>query len=201
MSRDPELLHMIETLTREKSEMASSLNQSQELVQHLQHQLDEEKRAAEIEREKLSALLQQAQSSNQEETSTKSTISILIEEKNDLAASYSQCQTILNKTEEELAELRLDHNTLQAKFALSEQCRVDDVARLETSYNLVAEELAALKLELASKNREYSDLNEEFQELQMRQNHQTAELNQKETTVKELTSQIELLNLNMEQVS
>jgi len=175
---------------------------AQETIVQLQCQLDEERKAHEAERSRSTSLeiaLSNYQNNSKEEE-LKNTVTVLIEEKNDLISSYNSCEEALHKSQEESLQLSMEHSTLQAKYALLEQCRIDEVAKLEADNSRLSQELTLVKEESKIESQFNADLKEEFEQLKIRHANQTTELNQRDAAIKELTSQIELLNLNMQQV-
>ena len=189
-------MQTINTLTAEKNDLVTSNNESQKVIQELLViKLDYEKKAADKESEK-ALLIQQLM---QADTKLKNTVSILIEEKNDLAAAHSHCQTVLKTMEEDSIQLKKDFksvqenlNSLQSAHQKNEDAKPDHSALID--------ELRSLQEEMKIQNQLHSDLNEEFKELQIRHSNQLAELQLKDSVIKYSKSQIEMLSLNLEQV-
>lgn len=183
-SSENDVMKQIEKLKQENEELLSSYEQSQELNRKLQDEIrekmnDAEKETREIELER--------------------TISILIEEKNDLIGANQQFKGFVENLKEELKEKEESVSMMKVKLANSDMSTAN-VMVLKAELSTLAEERNTLKQELENRNHLYDDVCEEHTELKIRFENQMKMLNQKENTVKELSSELELLNLNMQQV-
>ena len=205
LGQEAELLHTIEILIGEKNGLLASNSESQKAIEELQLiKADYEKQSLANETEKALLLQQLHWFTNQkdlQDTELKNTVSILIEEKNDLAAAHNQCQSVLKKMEEDSIQLKKNFESLQENYNLLQSAKTNEDAKSELdNSSALIDELGLLKEELKLKIQLHSDLNEEHEELHIRHSKQTTDLHYKESMIKDLNSRIEMLNLNLEQV-
>ena len=196
------MLQVIEILNKEKNDLISSNIKSRDFIGELQLKLEEDKHLLEKEKEKTNqlekAMLDQ-KSFREEEL--KKTVSILIEEKNELTVNYAQSQEKVKLLEEEKTFHMKELEDVKASLTLLQSSYAEETSQLVTKQLALTKELNSTTQDLNLKNQQCIDLSEELKEFQMLHNSQTAELNQRETIIKELNLQIELLNVNMQQVN
>ena len=196
------MLQVIEILNKEKNDLISSNIKSRDFIGELQLKLEEDKHLLEKEKEKTNqlekAMLDQ-KSFREEEL--KKTVSILIEEKNELTVNYAQSQEKVKLLEEEKTFHMKELEDVKASLTLLQSSNAEETSQLVTKQLALTKELNSTTQDLNLKNQQCIDLSEELKEFQMLHNSQTAELNQRETIIKELNLQIELLNVNMQQVN
>ena len=201
-NREHELLQVIEILNKEKNDLISSNIKSRDFIGELQLKLEEDKHLLEKEKEKTNqlekAMLDQ-KSFREEEL--KKTVSILIEEKNELTVNYAQSQEKVKLLEEEKTFHMKELEDVKASLTLLQSSNAEETSQQVTKQLALTKELNSTTQDLNLKNQQCIDLSEELKEFQMLHNSQTAELNQRETIIKELNLQIELLNVNMQQVN
>ncbi len=201
-NREMEFTQIIDTLTKEKNDLISSYLNSRELIEELQLKLDEEKKLVEKEKEKSvqleKAILDQKCSREEE---LKNTVSILIEEKNELAVGHAQSQEMVKTLEEKMALQKKELEDTLASFTMFQSSNTGEITQLESKLTALTKEFNSITQDLNLRNQLCTDLGEELKELQMLNSNQTAELNQREAVIKELNLQIELLNVNMQQVN
>ena len=196
------MLQVIEILNKEKNDLISSNIKSRDFIGELQLKLEEDKHLLEKEKEKTNqlekAMLDQ-KSFREEEL--KKTVSILIEEKNELTVNYAQSQEKVKLLEEEKTFHMKELEDVKASLTLLQSSNAEETSQQVTKQLALTKELNSTTQDLNLKNQQCIDLSEELKEFQMLHNSQTAELNQRETIIKELNLQIELLNVNMQQVN
>ena len=196
------MLQVIENLNKEKNDLISSNIKSRDFIGELQLKLEEDKHLLEKEKEKTNqlekAMLDQ-KSFREEEL--KKTVSILIEEKNELTVNYAQSQEKVKLLEEEKTFHMKELEDVKASLTLLQSSNAEETSQQVTKQLALTKELNSTTQDLNLKNQQCIDLSEELKEFQMLHNSQTAELNQRETIIKELNLQIELLNVNMQQVN
>ena len=112
-----------------------------------------------------------------------------------------QFKDMIKKTEAELEEAKENLASTVSKLTRLEISSEGTQIKLETKVATIMEELDVIKEECATKTQLHSEVSEELDELKIRFENQSTEINQKEDLIKELTSQLELLNLNMQQVT
>ena len=199
-NKDFELLQMIETLTREKNDLISSLNYSKDFIGELQLQLDQEKILLAEEKRKSTESLKVISTQSLREDELKNTVSILIEEKNELAVGFSKNEETVKKLEEENSYQKKELDATKASLFLLQTSTGEETAKMETNLAELTKQLESVSQELCLKNQLYGEVSEELKQFQIHQNNQAAELNQRDTIIKELNLQVELLNVNMQQV-
>ena len=199
-NKDFELLQMIETLTREKNDLISSLNYSKDFIGELQLQLHQEKILLAEEKRKSTESLKVISTQSLREDELKNTVSILIEEKNELAVGFSKNEETVKKLEEENSYQKKELDATKASLFLLQTSTGEETAKMETNLAELTKQLESVSQELCLKNQLYGEVSEELKQFQIHQNNQAAELNQRDTIIKELNLQVELLNVNMQQV-
>ena len=199
-NKEFELLQMIETLTREKNDLISSLNYSKDFIGELQLQLDQEKILLAEEKRKSTESLKVISTQSLREDELKNTVSILIEEKNELAVGFSKNEETVKKLEEENSYQKKELDATKASLFLLQTSTGEETAKMETNLAELTKQLESVSQELCLKNQLYGEVSEELKQFQIHQNNQAAELNQRDTIIKELNLQVELLNVNMQQV-
>ena len=196
------MLQVIEILNKEKNDLISSNIKSRDFIGELQLKLEEDKHLLEKEKEKTNQLekaMLDKKSFREEEL--KKTVSILIEEKNELTVNYAQSQEKVKLLEEEKTFHMKELEDVKASLTLLQSSNAEETSQQVTKQLALTKELNSTTQDLNLKNQQCIDLSEELKEFQMLHNSQTAELNQRETIIKELNLQIELLNVNMQQVN
>ena len=199
-NKEFEFLQMIETLTREKNDLISSLKYSKDFIGELQLQLDQEKILLAEEKRKSTESLKVISTQSLREDELKNTVSILIEEKNELAVGFSKNEETVKKLEEENSYQKKELDATKASLFLLQTSTGEETAKMETNLAELTKQLESVSQELCLKNQLYGEVSEELKQFQIHQNNQAAELNQRDTIIKELNLQVELLNVNMQQV-
>lgn len=200
-NRESELLQIIETLTREKNDISSSLKYSKDFIGELQLQLDEERNLLTEEKEKSKETLQVISAQTIREEELKNTVSILIEEKNELAVRFSQSKEAVKKLEEENMFQKKELDATKSSFLQLQASTTEETGKMESNLVASTNQLESISQELCLKNQLYSEVSEELKQFQMHHNNQAAEINQRDSIIKELNLQVELLNVNMQQVN
>lgn len=198
------MLNTIETLIKEKNDLLSSHNNSRDLIVELELKLDQERKLVEVEKEN-SAHLQQILSDQNKQCSVredelKNTVSILIEEKNELAVGFTLSQEKLKKSEEEKVSLKNELEDTKASLSSLQCSNTEEFNGLQSKIASLTNELYSANQELNLKNQLYIEANEELKQIQTSSTNQATELNQKDAIIKELNLQLELLTVNMQQV-
>lgn len=199
-NKEFEFLQMIETLTREKNDLISSLKYSKDFIGELQLQLDQEKILLAEEKRKSTESLKVISTQSLREDELKNTVSILIEEKNELAVGFSKNEETVKKLEEENSYQKKELDATKASLFLLQTSTAEETAKMETNLAELTKQLESVSQELCLKNQLYGEVSEELKQFQIHQNNQAAELNQRDAIIKELNLQVELLNVNMQQV-
>lgn len=199
--RESELLQIIETLTREKNDISSSLKYSKDFIGELQLQLDEERNLLIEEKEKSRESLKVISAQTLREEELKNTISILIEEKNELAVSFSKSEEAVKNLEEDNIYKKKELEATKSSFLQLQASTTEETAKMESNLVALTKQIESVSQELCLKNQLYSEISEELKQFQMHHNNQAAEINQRDSIIKELNLQVELLNVNMQQVN
>merc|ERR1712071_448010 len=181
---ESELVKQIEKLKQENAELLSSYEQSQELNHKLQ--IDLKDRLSDSEKET-------------RETELEQTISILIEEKNDLIGANQQFKDFVENLKEELKQKEESAAMMKVKLASSEMSTASSTV-LKAELSTLANERNTLKQELDTRNRLYDDVCEEHTELKIRFDNQLKISNQRENEVKQLNSELEKLRFHYSQL-
>ncbi|KZS21536.1 Uncharacterized protein APZ42_011463 [Daphnia magna] len=199
-AREIELQQVIETLSKEKNDILLSYMKSKDLVEQLQLKLNQERQLLKEEKEKSTQVFETISTQSVHEEELKNTVSILIEEKNELVVANAQNEGKIKKLE----ELKIGHEkeleATKISLSLLQSSATEETAKLQSNLSKLTKDLETVSQELNLKDQLYNEVNEELKELQMRQNNQAAELNRRENIINELNLQIELLNVNMQQL-
>lgn len=167
----------------------------------MEHKLKEERDLYENEKQKSCQLQQTTDQNSSIEHELRNTISILIEEKNELASSYINSKEKLEVLEVENNQQKQELDDILKTLTSLQSSSTEKCTQLESRLTELAMEFDLAKQELSEKNTLYLELTDELKEANMHNINQAAELSQKEVIIKELNLQIELLNVNMQQVS
>lgn len=197
-----EFIQIIEALTKDKNDLISSNLSYKDLIAGLEFKLEEERKLVKQGKENMIQLQQDILDKKcLREDELKNTISILIEEKNELTSSFTQSQQKLKQLDEEKLHLKAELEKTQASLLFLQSSTVEQTEQLESKLATLSNELCSVSQELTSKNQLHGEINEELEQCKIYNNNQLAELNKKDVTIKELKLQIELLTVNMQQVN
>ena len=207
----------IELLNRERSEQTQQ-PQSRHVISMLEQELDNERKLTHQLEEKvysihcahnetradyeakIVALNDELRVVHDELSSKSDTIGILIEEKNDVSSAHNHSRDLIQSLEKELSEERQKTETLSLHLKELEETCTDVKNGSNSKIAHLVQELGNVREELESKNHSLAETKEELEELQVRHGKQTAELNQQELSLKKLQSQLELMEVNVQQV-
>ena len=200
-ANDSEVIQLIETLTKEKNDLLASNLSYKQLVLDLERKLNEEKEVFQKENE-ASKLVQQELSNQRSsrEEELQNTISFLIEEKNLVAKRDAYSQEKIKVLEEELFIQRKEYEDTKRSLELIKVSNFEDISLLQSKLSTSTKEYEAIHQELSSMQQLHNDASEELKQLQIQKNSQADELLMKENTIKELKTQLELLEVNLQQV-
>lgn len=178
-----------------------SLKSSQDNVRSLTDQLEEERRVSDDARERLTLLEKAYSGRDSKEEELKHTVSIIVQEKNELSIALKESQEQLKKRESDLAATT--KSLEESRLVLKEYTtsRKTEASELNTKADSLSLELDKTKEQLIATQSKLSDLNDEFGVLSNRNSKTEKELIEKESQIKELTLQLELANLNLQQVT
>lgn len=195
----------IETLTCERNEPLPAVQpQNLESIRHLEQQLANEKDSNKLLRDQLEEtekrLKYELDLATEELHSKSNTISILIEEKNDLDVARSRFCDLVSKLEKELSKEQKKSEDLGDRLETYQQHVVHVETVSGAKISSLSQQLAALNEELNFKNSTFSTVNEELEELKIRHTKQTSDLNQREVALKELQSHVDLMEINLQQL-
>ena len=200
-ANDSEVIQLIETLTKEKNDLLASNLSYKQLVLDLERKLNEEKEVFQKENE-ASKLVQQELSNQRSsrEEELQNTISFLIEEKNLVAKRDAYSQEKIKVLEEELFIQRKEYEDTKRSLELIKVSNFEDISLLQSKLSTSTKEYEEIHQELSSMQQLHNDASEELKQLQIQKNSQADELLMKENTIKELKTQLELLDVNLQQV-
>lgn len=200
-ANDSEVIQLIETLTKEKNNLLASNLSYKQLVLDLERKLNEEKEVFQKENE-ASKLVQQELSNQRSsrEEELQNTISFLIEEKNLVAKKDAYSQEKIKVLEEELFIQRKEYEDTKRSLELLKVSNFEDISLLQSKLSTSTKEYEEIHQELSSMQQLHNDASEELKQLQIQKNSQADELLMKENTIKELKTQLELLDVNLQQV-
>lgn len=195
------LLKAYENLKREKEDILLSLKSSQDNVKSLVAQLEEERQISDDARERLT-LLEKAYSDKKElkEEELKHTLSIIVQEKNELSAGYKECQEQLRKNEHHLLDTAKQLNESRLAFDEYKLSRKAEIAELQSRVENLSSQLERANEESRSMKMKLIDLNDEYLDLSNRHTKSEKDLVEKDTLIKDLNLQLELSNVNLQQV-
>ncbi|XP_057371016.1 putative leucine-rich repeat-containing protein DDB_G0290503 [Daphnia carinata] len=199
-TRNIELQQVIETLSKEKNDILLSYMQSKDLVEELQLKLNQERVLLQEEKAKSTQALETISTQSLHEEELKNTVSILIEEKNELVLANVRSEEKIKKLEDVKVDNEKELEVVKMSLSLLQSSAAKETAELQSYLSTLTKDHERVSQELNLKDQLYNEVNEELKELQMRQNNQAAELNRRENIINELNLQIELLNVNMQQL-
>ena len=157
------LLKEYENLKKEKEDILLSLKSSQDNVRNLVVQLEEERKFSDETRERLT-LLEKAYSDRKEskEEELKHTLSIIVQEKNELSVAHKEYQEQLKKSEHDLLDTTKQLDASRQAFEEYKLSRETEITGLQSKVEILSSELEKAKQELRDLNMKLADLNDEF---------------------------------------